>query len=55
VSVNRDRPDETAGPGPAETFFGEPPAGDDNPGGFMSNDQSGGHEPDPQDDAEETT
>ena len=25
-----------------DAFVGEPPAGDENPGGFLSNDQSGG-------------
>lgn len=49
-----EQPDETTVPAPAETFFGEPPAGDDNPGGFMSNDQSGEREPAPQDDVGET-
>ena len=38
-----DQPRETAPePGQDDAFVGEPPAGDANPGDYMSNDQQGG-------------
>ncbi len=33
-------------PGQDDPFFGEPPAGDANPGDYMSNDQQGGQSED---------